>query len=203
MGGVAIAAKGGTTGLASLVLRPENDPFFPTFVAGAKVQNMPRELADNSIGVLASGRMSLAGVRVYPGLVISKITFVSGTVAGASLTNQWFSLSTIDGNRTLLAVTADDLTNAWVANTPKTLTLATPYTIPQNIYGIYAGCLVAGTTPPQLQGAPGSNGVVSSGTAFTPMLSANSGSGITVPLLPGATLSAFAQSAPPAYVIFS
>jgi hypothetical protein len=122
--------------------------------------------------VLTSGQQLFVGIPMITGQVVTAITFVSGTTALAGGSNQWFSL--YDATHAKLQVTSDDTSTAWAANTAKTLTLASPYTIPSDgIY--YAGIMVNATTVPSLLGV-GSTAVI---TALAPQLtvkdSANTG----------------------------
>lgn len=107
------------------------------------------------------------GVQLYvaldlpKGAPVTSLTFVSGTTAGASMTNQVASLYTSDGTTlTRVATSADGTNSAWGANTAKTFTMTTPYT-PTYSGQLYAGLVVAGTTAPTLAGASLQNAVIS------------------------------------------
>lgn len=103
-----------------------------------------------------SGALYLVPIWLPKGLVVSNITFVSGGTAGASLTNQWFTLH--NSSRVAVARTADATTAAWAANTAKTLSIAqttagaaTSFTTTYT--GLhYLGVMVAATTVPNLVG---------------------------------------------------
>lgn len=189
--------------LARSVFTPANDPTFPTFVANAKSHNMRRIDAGTNTAPLASGRLNLVMCPVYPGEVISKITYVSGATAASVPTNQWFSLFAVS-NLALLGVTNDDTTTAWGTSFPKTLTLASPYTVPAGIYVVYAGILVVATTCPSLVTAASGTGAVQGFTNATPMINGNStAAGLTTPGTAPNPAAAMTQSSGAAYVIFS
>ncbi len=96
-------------------------------------------------GVLISGRLQTVAIELPLGFPITSITFVSGTIGAATPANQWFAI--FDYNRFLIRQTIDDLTTAWLANTPKLLPLSSVYVT------TYAGLhylgvnVVAGTVP--------------------------------------------------------
>src|SRR5688572_14137489 len=92
-----------TKARAALGLDTLDQRWAPT---GAIVSNADRANAaiGNNTGLLTSGRLQLAGGLVIPGgTTITSITFVSGTQAAATPTNQWFCLVALD--RTVLAKT--------------------------------------------------------------------------------------------------
>lgn len=157
---------------------------------GAISWNLDRANAaiGNNTGVLTSGVLQLVGGLVIPaGTAVTSITFVSGTQAAASLTNQWFCL--VDTSLNVLAKTADVTSAAWAANTAKTLTLSAPYT-PSADKAVYAGLVVAGTTMPDLRGI--ATGAATNGIA--PILAGASTTGLTNPASLGATAGAITAS---------
>jgi hypothetical protein len=113
----------------------------------AIAQTIPRHAVTGGGGI-TSGRQHLTLIWLPAGTVNS-ITFVSYSTAATSPTNQWFTL--YDSARTRLAVTNDDTTTAWAANTAKTLTISGGYTIATEGY-YYVGIVVAAATPPTLAG---------------------------------------------------
>jgi hypothetical protein len=72
--------------------------------------------------VITSGTLYLVPTYLTAGQSVSSISFVSGSTALAAGTNKWFGL--LDSARLLLAATADDTSNAWAANSAKTLSIA-------------------------------------------------------------------------------
>lgn len=117
---------------------------------GAKRLTMPRSVVSSAaFQPNATGRLSLHAIRLKAGDVLTTASFMSGTTAGATLTHVWFAL--YDANRALLRVTNDDTAATWAANTVKTLTFATSYTVPAD-GTYYLGIVVVGTTMPTLMG---------------------------------------------------
>ena len=114
--------------------------------------SIDRSLADTNLSALTSGTLLAVGNIVLPaGRTISTITFYSATTAGGTLTVQQFGLVRAS-DRAVLAITNDDTSTAWAANTAKTLTLATPYT-PSDDVAAYATIVVAASQVPTLRGA--------------------------------------------------
>ncbi|MEV5977480.1 right-handed parallel beta-helix repeat-containing protein [Streptomyces sp. NPDC052114] len=139
-----------------------------------------------------SGWLYLVPIWLPKGAVVSNITFVSGSTAGATLTNQWFTLH--NSARVALARTADATTAAWAANTAKTLAVAqttagaaSSYTTTYSGWH-YLGVMVAATTPPSLLG----EGRLLSQASTSPGLGATN-SGQTTP--PTVTAGAFTAAA--------
>jgi hypothetical protein len=73
--------------------------------------------------VIATGLLGLTPIWLPSGLVVSSITFCSGSTGGTSLTHQWFGL--YDSGQVQLATTSDDTTTAWASQSTKTLNVAT------------------------------------------------------------------------------
>jgi len=120
---------------------------------------------------LTSGTMRLAGLteKLKAGVTYNAISFVSGSVAATTPTRQWFSIvRASDG--VILAVTTDDTTTAWAANTRKELNLTASYT-PSVDTTVYLGCTVVAATPNNLVGHTGNAGIMS----YNPPVAANSG----------------------------
>lgn len=123
---------------------------------GAISETMPRVAFQGAYQTLVAGQMQLMAIPLTAGTVVTNIVFMSGSTAGASMTNQWFAL--YSPALAKIAVTNDALTAAWAANTEKSLALSAAYTIPTDgLY--YIACMVAGTTPPSLLGATALNTV--------------------------------------------
>jgi hypothetical protein len=143
----------------------------------------------NNAGLLTSGRLQLAGGLVIPaGQTITTVSFMSGTQAAVTPTNQWACLVGID--RTVLVKSADVTTAAWAANTVKTFTLATPYT-PTVDTPVYAGLVVAAGTVPDLRGLNSSTVIME----LPPILTGYSTTGLTNPASLGATAAAITAAA--------
>ena len=130
---------------------PFTDSYHPgrNLPTGAHSSTFKRMYPITDTGALTTSRTVYASVYLVAGMVVTSATFVSGTTAAGVPTNQFFSL--YSSARVKLAVTADDATTAWAANTAKTLTFATPYTVVTT--GIhYLGVSVVATTPNSLAG---------------------------------------------------
>lgn len=75
--------------------------------------------AETNDGPLSSGRLNLYRIHLPKGLSVTNISFWSMTTALSGGQNQWFAL--FSSALAKLAVTADDTSTAWAANTKKTL----------------------------------------------------------------------------------
>lgn len=161
--------------------------------AGAIDQSIPDRLGATGVFVLTSGTLYLVGGIVIPGgRAVSSISFMSGSTAAVTPTNQWCCL--VDKSLNVLATTVDDTVNAWAANTTKTFTLATTlggatpggtYT-PAATMEIYAGLMVAAATPPNVKAVGGNANL----NAIGPVNSGTSSIGLTTPASLGATAGA-------------
>lgn len=123
-------------------------------------------------GQLSSGRLQLVGIELPAGLLVSSITYLSGTQAAVTPTAQWFALFNAD--RTLIGQTVDDTTTAWAADSEKTLAIASPVTTTRSGFH-YLGICVAAATPPSLMSVAG--GAVPS--ALAPIMAGQSTTGLT------------------------
>lgn len=168
-------------------LQPKGKLLRPTAVLA---ETLGRNTGCNTnLGSLSTGRQSFQLIWLDAGVVVTSIMFSSWTTAGAAMTNQWFSLYSLALAK--LAVTADDGATAWGAFATKTLTIASPYTVPTSGF-YYAGINVTGTTVPSLAGAGGPTGY----NALTPIshgLDATN-TGLTNPASAPATAAALTAS---------
>lgn len=164
---------------------------------GVVAQNMERYLASDNVAAAASGTLLMAGRLVLPkGRPTSKITVISGTMAGATLTHQRFGYyRAVD--RVKLAETADDTSTAWGADTAKELALTAPYTPGEDV-AVYVGILVTATTPPSYSGRNVKSTAIS-GLYTNPKLGASSDTGLDGTSLP-ATAAALTALVGTAYV---
>jgi hypothetical protein len=113
-------------------------------------QTLPRNTPlANIASSLTTARATYVGIYVQAGQTVTTITFYSATTALGTGTNQFFSLYNAAFGK--LAVTNDDTSTAWAANSAKTLTLASPYVVPTSGW-YYFGCNVVATTVPTLAG---------------------------------------------------
>jgi hypothetical protein len=114
----------------------------------AIAQTMARQHVQTATVALTSTRQQFTLIYLPSG-TISTISILSGSVAATSPTNQWFSIYDLSRNK--LAVTADDTTTAWAADTVKTLTISGGYTVATAGY-FYIGAMVAASIPPSFCG---------------------------------------------------
>lgn len=144
---------------------------------GSVAETIPRRDAAGNVTAPATGTLLLCGGAILPaGQTVTRVGFVSGTTAAGTPTNQWFSI--VDARtRAVLAVTANDLTTAWAANTLKELILSARLT-PTEDTPIYFGLLVTATTVPTLAGTVLQTANVA---ALAPVLVGTSNTGLTTP----------------------
>jgi hypothetical protein len=121
------------------------------------------------------------GARIYlrKGDVVTNITFVSGATAAVTPTNWGFAL--YDSADALLAQSADQLTAAWAASSPKTLALATAQTITKDGWYTVAQWMAAATLPTLAGAAPlvGVQGSVAAPYTGAKALGRTFGTGLT------------------------
>lgn len=151
----------------------------PNFgVSGSKAETFDRNyLAEVNVAALSTGRLTLQAIWLTAGMVITSISFASATTALGTGTNQLFGL--FDVNRNLLAVTNNDTSTAWAANTVKTLNLTAQYTVPYTGF-YYIGVMVAATTVPTLKGHTAFTASQLHGAA--PIIGGTSSTGLTTAL---------------------
>lgn len=160
-------------GVGPRVLNPVPDQYqaaadvarrdLPLAPAGAIAETFSRAGAVMSNqGILSSARLHLHAIHLSAGTVISSASFMAGTTAAGTPTHQWFAL--YDSALGLIGQTGNDTSEAWTANTVKTLAFATPLTTTYS--GLhYLGILVTASTPPSLIGQ--ANLAVATGVAPT------------------------------------
>lgn len=120
---------------------------------GAFAETIARRGASISPSSIASQRIYFTAIALLKGQTVSTVTFCSGNTALVTGSNQWACLYDLAGAK--LRVSNDDTNTAWAANTEKTFTLATSYTVPNDAL-FYVGIMVNATTPPNLLGVPSS-----------------------------------------------
>jgi hypothetical protein len=114
----------------------------------------------------------MVAIALPQGLTVTSITFASATTQAGTPTAQWFAL--YDSALALLRQTADDTSTAWAANSPKTLTLTTPFTT--TYAGLhYLGINVTAGTVPTLAGLTAIGNI----SAIAPVVSGSSTTGLT------------------------
>lgn len=145
---------------------------------GTLAETMPRELCPEvNTTAGASGTLFLQAIYLTAGQLVSNITIASATTAAGTPTNQFYAL--YDGNRNLLAQSANQTTAAWAANTVRTLAMTTPYRVPRSgLY--YIGLLQVATTIATIKG--GTARIASQLAAAVPILAGTSSTGLTTAL---------------------
>lgn len=133
---------------------------------------------ETNSAALSTGRLTVVRILLPKGLSITTITFWSMTTALSVGVNQWFAL--FDLNKGKLAVTADDTSTAWAANSSKALAVAAGPFVTTYAGIHYLGIMVKATTVPSMAGAGGGNSNFRSGAGgnFT---CASADSGLTNP----------------------
>jgi hypothetical protein len=113
-------------------------------------RSIPRlDAQDVTIALATTGKMTLAKVTLETGELVTNLSFISGTTAGATMTSWWMALYDPDGK--LVGQTADQVAGAIAASTVFTLPLATAKRMGQS--GVYRiGLCVAATTVPTVRG---------------------------------------------------
>lgn len=122
-----------------------------------------RSRLDSGVGSsgITSGTLYLVPIWLPSGLTVASVTFVAGTTAGATLTNQWFAL--FNNSRVMLAVTSNDTTTAWGSNSAKTLSIAATAAGAAASYATtyegvhYLGLVVTATTTPTIHSGGSAN----------------------------------------------
>lgn len=142
--------------------------------------NAARFASQGIFNGLTSGRLYLTGGVVIPaGKTVSSIGIASSSTAAVTPTNQWFCLVRAS-DLAVLALSVDDLANAWPVSTLKTLALSAALTVLANT-PVFVGVCVVAATPPSLLGyvSSGISNVALSGQA--PLSGGNSTNGLTTP----------------------
>jgi hypothetical protein len=162
----------------------------------AVFESCPRQSVDGNLSVLATGTLVLQAIYLPAAAVVSSITFVSGGTALATGANQWFAL--YDSSLTKLAVSSDDTSTAWAADSAKTLSFATAFVTTYS--GLhYVGVMVKATTVPTIAG----QATRASITGLTPKLAGTSTPGLTNPASAPATAAALTAIAASIYAYTS
>jgi hypothetical protein len=155
-------------------------------------ESYARQACDANLAVLATGTLVLQAIYLPAGTVVSSITCVSGGTAAGTPTNQWFAL--YDQSLAKLAVTADDTSTAWAADSAKTLSFASPFVTTYS--GLhYVGVMVKATTVPTLAGVATRASVI----GLAPKLTGTSTGSLTTPATAPATAAALTAVAATIY----
>lgn len=145
---------------------------------GTLAETMPRETCPEvNTTAGATGTLFMQAIYLKAGQLVSNITVYSATTAAATTTNLFFAL--YDGNRNLLAQSANQGAYTWAANTKKTLAMTTPYRV--QVSGVYyIAVLQVATTIATLKGGTARTG--GQLAAAAPILNGTSTTGLTTAL---------------------
>lgn len=151
-------------------------PFANLGPTGVLAETMPRETCGEINGTVpsVSGTLFMQAIYLKAGQLVSNISICSATTAAGTPTNYFFAL--YDANRNLRAVSANQTTTAWAAQTYKTLAMTTPYRVPTSgIY--YIGLMMTATTIITAKGA--TTRTSSALAAIAPILAGTSTAALT------------------------
>ena len=143
---------------------------------GVIAETIPREICPetNTVVPTASGTLFMQAIYLTAGQLVSNIGISSATTAAGTPTNYFFAL--YDGSRNLKAVSANQTTTAWAANTYKSLAMTTPYRVPTSgLY--YIGFMMTATTVITTKGGTAKTGGQLASTV--PILHGASTTGLT------------------------
>src|SRR4051812_3187548 len=119
--------SGGTGAFGQVVADLAGTPYMQNqqWPTGFTLSNFPKKYLPWAVATTApaTGTAWATPISLPGGFVVTSITFVSGTTAGATLTHQWFALA--NSSLKIVAATSDDTSTAWGASTAKTLSIAT------------------------------------------------------------------------------
>ena len=150
-------------------------------ITNSLAETTPRRVGLASNLTPAQGTLVCLAITLPAGMTIGHIIFSSLNAAASTPTHWWFAL--LDSNLNLLAVTADQLTAAWAANTQKSLAIATTAQGTQSTFTTtytgrhYLGIMMTATTRISLA-ASGQTGV-GDPSAFAPILFGSSTASLT------------------------
>lgn len=153
-------------------------------ISGVLAETLPRNvITETNTAALTSGTLHMVGVYLRRGQIVNSISFFSATTASGTPTNGFFGLYSSALSK--LAETANFTTEAWAANTIKTKSVTTPYTVITSGF-YYLAIMLTATTVPTLKGGTTKTASQLAGTA--PILHGNSTAGLTtsIPATAGA-----------------
>lgn len=163
--------------------------------SGAVAESFPRRYgapaADTT--VLASGTLHLTAVYMYPGDLVTNLTYWSGATAMDDPAHWWFAF--FDAGLNLVAISADQTTAGWAASTGKTLAMAAPWAA-MTPGPHYSGIMVDAATPPSLEAVTEGNV-----GAAPPYAAGSSSTGLTTPSTCPLTAAALTYVAGRPYVL--
>ena len=146
-----------------------------------QAQTYDRRLAISAAFATTSGTMTMTGINLAGGTVVTAITFVSGATAESGGTNLWFALYRADTLALMAQSTNDTGAAAFAANTALRKALTAPQTCPYTglYYLAYMSTNSAGAQPTLLCVTSAIANNLGSITGMTPILAATSTTGLT------------------------
>lgn len=116
-------------------------------------RTMSRKDINSAAGVTlpTTGKLCVVKATLEAGELVTALSFVAGSTAGATMTSWWVALYNIRGQ--LLAQSADQVAAAIAANSIKTLNLATAQRVRES-GDYYFGICIAAATVPTVLGTP-------------------------------------------------
>ncbi len=151
-------------------------PFGNLGPTGTIAETIPREFCTETNATIptASGTLFMQAIYLKAGQLVSNISISSATTAAGTPTNYFFAL--YSGALGRLAVSANQTTTAWAANTYKTLAMTTAYRVPTSgLY--YIGLMMTATTIITTKGNTAKTGGQLAATV--PILHGTSSTGLT------------------------
>lgn len=154
--------------------------------AGLVRESYDRRTAHADQATLVTGMQLAAAIVLQPGETVASLTFRSGATPAATPTHWGMALFDSAASPAQLAVSADQTSAAWAANTNITLAMGAAYTNNTGaIQIVYAVVWFVGTTAPTLRGCSLGNAGMSSGLVANQKMIAWSQTGVTtVPITP-------------------
>jgi hypothetical protein len=150
---------------------------------GTLGESLPRNGQMNSAVSLSSGTLLMTALFLQSGVTVGHLATASGGATFSGPTHWWFAL--YDNNLGLLAITADQTSTAWAANTYKTLAVATIAAgASATFVTTYTGLYYFGVAATWSSTGPNIMGLVQSSAALTtlaPALAGASDTGLTTP----------------------
>lgn len=174
-------------------LRPRSAP--GGVISGTIAEPGPRGMFGQTASGLTTATLRISGIGLVPAnTLVTSITVWSANTALSVGSNQWFAIFDAT-SRAKLAITTDDTSTAWAANTAKTLNLSATWTPTADTLIAVGACVVA-TTPPTLvcsgTGTLGMNNVA-------PYVGGNADAALTNPASCPSTFTAPSAGAAPFY----
>ena len=150
-----------------------------TLTTNPYAQTFDRRFASSTVWAPTSAQLTLTGIWLPAGGVVSGITFVSGSTAESGGSHLWYALYKGDASLALLGQTGDSIAAAaFAANTALRLALGGPVTLPYSgLY--YLGFCCVGTVPTLLNVTAQTAYITGGAAGMTPIVAATSTGSLT------------------------